>query len=52
MTTRLGPALRMTEKQGGEYEPPPRRRRPAPRAKKATGEESVEATVHQIDDLA
>jgi hypothetical protein len=44
--------LRVIEKHGSEYEPPPRRRRPAAPAKPAVADDSTEPTAHQIDDLA
>jgi hypothetical protein len=52
LTNRIDPALRAAEKQGGEYEHPPRRRRPAVTAKPAVEEEVTEPASHQIDDLA
>ncbi|HEY1400702.1 MAG TPA: hypothetical protein VF953_03880 [Terriglobales bacterium] len=52
LTNRLDPALRVSEKHGGEYEPPPRRRRPVAPAKPAAEDDSTEPTAHQIDDLA
>jgi hypothetical protein len=51
VTNRLDPDVRLTEKRG-DYDPPPRRRRPVPAVKKASPEEPVEATAHKIDDLA
>jgi hypothetical protein len=44
--------MRIIEKRGDEYEPPPRRRRPAPPDKADVEDESVESTAHKIDDLA
>jgi hypothetical protein len=52
LTNRLDPALRIVEKHGGDYEPPPRRRRLPVPTKPAVEEESIEPTAHQIDDLA
>jgi hypothetical protein len=52
ITNRLDPTMRVREKQSGEYEPPPRRRRPSPPVKPDAGEESTEPNTHQLDDLA
>jgi len=54
ITNRLDPALlRVIEKRGGDHQPPPRRRRPTPAEKPAANEEpDVEATRHELDDLA
>jgi hypothetical protein len=52
LTNRLDPALRIIEKRGGDYEPPPRRRRPVAPAKPDVEEDGAEPTAHQIDDLA